>query len=68
MDCETYGLDEPPTNAILNELRLAYNRGERHLQADHEIPFENHPELRLDLDNYRTRCNACHVVKTKAGR
>lgn len=65
VDCEQYELDEPPLRAILNDLRQAYNHGERHLQGDHILPIEDRPELRLDLDNYATRCSACHVVKTK---
>lgn len=63
VECEEYGLDEPPQSVILDFLRIAYNRGERHLAGDHAIPIEQHPELRLDLGNYRTLCNACHQLK-----
>jgi 5-methylcytosine-specific restriction endonuclease McrA len=58
------GLGLPPSDAILEELRLAYARGDRHLHADHEIPIEQRPDLRLVLSNYRTRCDACHNAKT----
>jgi hypothetical protein len=54
----------PPTEVVLDELRGLFARDERHLHADHEIPFEGRPELRLDLANYRTRCNVCHAAKT----
>ena len=35
-----------------------------HLHADHQIPIEQRPDLRLDLDNLRTRCNRCHNAKS----
>ena len=57
-------LGTPPTAAILEELREAYNQGHRHLHADHEIPIEERPDLRLDLDNLKTRCDRCHNAKT----
>jgi 5-methylcytosine-specific restriction endonuclease McrA len=50
---------------VLNELRRAFACGERHLHADHQIPIEEQPELRLDLENLRTRCDACHRAKTR---
>jgi 5-methylcytosine-specific restriction endonuclease McrA len=63
-ECDAYGLDEPPTDVILDALRQAYNRGERHLHGEHIIPIEGRPDLRLDLDNMATRCNLCHSAKT----
>jgi 5-methylcytosine-specific restriction endonuclease McrA len=58
------GLGDPPTERVLSELRDRHNRGERHLHADHQIPIEERPDLRLDLDNLRTRCDGCHRAKT----
>ena len=58
------GLGSPPANSVLAELRDSFNRGERHLHADHEIPIAERPDLRLDLDNMRTRGDACHRAKT----
>jgi 5-methylcytosine-specific restriction endonuclease McrA len=49
---------------VLDELRDRHNRGERHLHADHQIPVADRPDLRLDLDNLRTRCDGCHRAKT----
>jgi 5-methylcytosine-specific restriction endonuclease McrA len=34
------------------------------LHADHQIPVVERPDLRLDLDNLRTRCDRCHRAKT----
>jgi 5-methylcytosine-specific restriction endonuclease McrA len=65
------GLDGPPTDSVMVALRESFNRGERHLHADHEIPIAERPDLRLDLDNLRTRCDGCHRAKTmreSAGR
>ena len=59
-----YGLGDPPTDRVLDELRDRHNRGERHLHADHQIPVADRPDLRLDLDNLRTRCDGCHRAKT----
>jgi len=58
------GLHEPSTTQLLEQLRDAYSRGECHLHADHQIPIEQRPDLRLDLENMRTRCNICHDRKT----
>ena len=58
------GLGAPPTDTVLAELRENFNRGKRHLHADHEIPIAERPDLRLDLDNMRTRCDGCHRAKT----
>ena len=66
-DCEEHGLDEPNTEVILEDLRRAYHRGDRHLQADHIIPVDVRPDLAHDLDNYATRCNQCHNAKSKRG-
>jgi len=35
------------------------------LHADHQVPIRERPDLRLDLDNLRTRCDRCHLAKTK---
>jgi 5-methylcytosine-specific restriction enzyme A len=59
------GLGVPPVQEVLAALRHAFARGDRHLDADHQIPIEEQPELRLDLDNLRTRCDACHRAKTR---
>ena len=67
IDCEQYGIDEPPLDVILDSLRLAYNRGDRHLQGDHILPIEQRPDLRLRLENYSTLCNVCHRIKTLGG-
>jgi 5-methylcytosine-specific restriction endonuclease McrA len=63
-EAKLYCLDEPPTEVILAELRARWRRDDTHLHADHDIPIEQRPDLRLDLDNYRTRCNRCHAAKT----
>jgi hypothetical protein len=65
VECEEYGIDEPPLEVILDALRQAYSRGGRHLHGDHITPIERRPDLRLDLGNYATRCDACHNVKTR---
>ena len=66
--CREAGLESPPTAEVLTELRTRFARGERHLHADHEIPIEVRPDLRLDLDNLRTRCDGCHRAKTMRSR
>jgi 5-methylcytosine-specific restriction endonuclease McrA len=58
------GMSRPPIAVLLEELRVAFRAGRRHLHADHEIPVVQRPELRLSLDNLRTRCNKCHSAKT----
>ena len=58
------GLGQPSTDRVLAELRDSFNRGERHLHADHEIPIAERPDLQRDLENMRTRCDACHRAKT----
>jgi 5-methylcytosine-specific restriction endonuclease McrA len=58
------GLGRPPAKHVLEELRSAFARGDRHLHADHQIPIEERPDLRLDLDNLKTRCDKCHRAKT----
>jgi HNH endonuclease len=57
-------IGDPPIETLLAELRARHNRGERHLHADHQVPIQERPDLRLDLDNLRTRCDACHRGKT----
>jgi 5-methylcytosine-specific restriction endonuclease McrA len=64
VECEEYGVDEPPLEVILDALRRDYNRGERHLHGEHIIPIEGRPDLRLSLENYATRCDTCHRAKT----
>ena len=59
-----YDLDAPSTDVILSELRERFRRGDTHLHGDHNVPIQDRPDLRLDLDNYRTRCNKCHSAKT----
>lgn len=63
-DFRESGLPAPSTEAVLRSLRIAFAKGERHLHADHQIPIEQAEYLRLDLDNYKTRCNVCHASKT----
>jgi 5-methylcytosine-specific restriction enzyme A len=58
------GLGDPPAEKVLYELRAAFGRGDRHLHADHQLPIADRPDLRLDLDNLRTRCDGCHRAKT----
>jgi len=58
------GLGIPPIEQILDELRKSYNEGDRHLHAEHELRIEERPDLRLDLENLKTRCNVCHNLKT----
>jgi hypothetical protein len=41
---------------VLAELRERFSQGERHLHADHQLSIAARPDLRLDLDNLRTRC------------
>lgn len=62
--CQSAGLEMPPTDKLLKELSRAYAAGQRHLHADHVIPVQERPELRLVLNNLQTRCNACHSRKT----
>ena len=54
----------PPADRMLEELWERFHRGERHLHADHIIPIEERPDLRLDLDNMRTLCSPCHGART----
>ncbi len=58
------GLGDPPTAAVLKALSEAFARGDRHLHADHEISIAERPDLRLVLDNLKTRCDTCHRAKT----
>jgi 5-methylcytosine-specific restriction endonuclease McrA len=61
------GVAMPPANRVLEELRLRFGDGRKHLHADHQIPIEQAPELRLDLRNLRTRCNVCNVSRRNRG-
>jgi 5-methylcytosine-specific restriction endonuclease McrA len=63
-DFRRFGMGTPPVEPVLTELRQRFSLGERHLHADHQIPITVRPDLRLDLDNMRTRCNSCHSAKT----
>jgi len=64
-DCRLAGIEAPPPDVVLEELRRAKQAGERHLHADHIVPIEgrNDPR-RLDLDNMQTLCDTCHRRKT----
>ena len=64
-DFRQFKLGPPPVEQVLAELRERFSQGERHLHADHQIPIVVRPDLRLDLDNLRTRCNTCHNRKTR---
>jgi 5-methylcytosine-specific restriction protein A len=68
-DCRLAGIDAPPAEVVLDELRRAKVAGERHLHADHVVPISgrNDPR-RLDLDNMQTLCNLCHARKTMKER
>jgi 5-methylcytosine-specific restriction endonuclease McrA len=63
-DCRLAGVDAPPVEVVLDELRRAKLAGERHLHADHVLPIADRPELRLDLGNMQTLCDTCHKRKT----
>jgi 5-methylcytosine-specific restriction endonuclease McrA len=63
-DFRQFDLGPPPVEQVLAELLERFNIGERHLHADHQIPIADRPDLRLSLENLRTRCNACHSAKT----
>jgi HNH endonuclease len=58
------GIDEPPTDVILEELRKRWHTNSTHLHGDHDTPIQANPDQRLDVDNYQTRCNECHSAKT----
>jgi 5-methylcytosine-specific restriction endonuclease McrA len=57
-------MGEPPLKRILEELARRHSHHARHLHADHIIPIDERPDLRLDLDNLATRCNKCHSART----
>jgi 5-methylcytosine-specific restriction endonuclease McrA len=63
-DFRRFELGPLPVAQVLAELRERFSQGERHLHADHQIPIEKRPDLRLSLDDLRTRCNGCHGAKT----
>jgi len=63
-DFRQFDLGPPPVEQVLAELRERFSQGEKHLHADHQVPIHDRPDLRLSLDNLRTRCNACHGAKT----
>jgi len=63
-DFRQFELGPPPVEQVLAELKQRFSQGERHLDADHQIPIKVRHDLRLDLDNLRTRCNTCHSAKT----
>lgn len=58
--------ETPPPATMLAILRERYKAGQRHLDADHIIPFGTRPELRLVLSNVQTLCDApCHKAKSR---
>ena len=63
-DFRQFDLGPPPVEQVLAELRERFSQGEKHLHADHQVPIHDRPDLRLSLDNLKTRCNACHGAKT----
>lgn len=65
--CREVGLPMPPAQRILEELRLRLRDRRTHLNADHVIPIDQAPELRLELSNLVTRCNRCNVSRMRKG-
>jgi len=65
--CREAAVAMPPADRILNELRLRFADGRTHLHADHVIPIEQAPALRLDLGNLQTTCNHCNVSRRNQG-
>jgi hypothetical protein len=64
-DCRLAGIDAPPAEVVLEELRLAKNVSQRHLHADHVVPITGRDDpRRLDLGNLQTLCDWCHRRKT----
>jgi 5-methylcytosine-specific restriction endonuclease McrA len=63
-DFRRFELGPPAVAQVLAELRERFSQGEKQLHADHQIPIEVRPDLRLSLDNLRIRCNGCHSAKT----
>jgi 5-methylcytosine-specific restriction protein A len=63
----SFGMGPAPVDKVLEQLRSNYANGARHLHADHIIPIEKRPDLRLDLDNLATRCDRCHNARTMRG-
>lgn len=61
-------LNFPPQEVILAELTRAYKRGENHLQGDHILDVETHPELANVLSNMQALCKNCHSLKTGKAR
>jgi hypothetical protein len=53
-DFQRYELGDPPAEQVFSELRVRFAQRARHLHADHVIPIEQRPDLRLDLDNLAT--------------
>jgi 5-methylcytosine-specific restriction enzyme A len=64
-DFRRFEIGEQPKDIVLAVLCDIHIRGDRHLHADHQIPIAERPDLRLDLDNLRTRCDGCHRAKTR---
>jgi hypothetical protein len=61
------GVAMPPMNRILDELRMRFADHRKHLHADHLVPVDRAPELRLDLGNLATRCDSCNVSRMRKG-
>ncbi len=63
-DFHRFGLGEPPVERILAELSQNFRARKIHLVADHIIPIQVRPDLRLELSNLQTLCDKCHNRKT----
>jgi len=55
----------PAIQTMLDILRVRCHAGQRHLDADHIIPFGTRLELRLDLSNVQCLCSSCHKAKSR---
>lgn len=62
------GREAPPAFKILEYLRLARARGERHLHADHIQTIQQRPDLKDSLGNLQALCDSCHSRKSQCER